>query len=126
ELNVIGPLPKEARFDSIRIMQALENLIANAIKYSESSSKVTIDVIVDEDRTRLSFFVKDQGPGIPETEMGKLFKEYGKTSVRPTAGESSHGLGLAIVKQVVAAHKGEVAVQSKVGVGSVFSFWIPL
>jgi signal transduction histidine kinase len=125
ELFKEGPLPAEVYFDSLRIMQALENLLANAIKYSSPKTKVTVSISANEEEHKLFFSVKDQGPGIPEGELEKLFTEYGKTSVRPTDGELSSGLGLAIVKYVVESHKGKVSVTSRVGVGSTFSFWIP-
>jgi signal transduction histidine kinase len=70
--------------------------------------------------------VEDQGQGIPENEQANLFIGFGRTSIRPTAGESSTGLGLAIVKSVVEAHGGRIWVQSKVGVGSTFFFSIPI
>jgi signal transduction histidine kinase len=70
--------------------------------------------------------VQDQGQGIPEQEMGKLFTDFGRTSVRPTGGEKSTGLGLAIVKRIVEAHDGRIWVESQVGVGSVFTFALPL
>jgi signal transduction histidine kinase len=70
--------------------------------------------------------VRDQGQGIPEEEIPKLFSEFGRVSVRPTAGESSTGLGLAIVKRLVEAHGGCIDVQSKVGEGSTFQVILPL
>jgi signal transduction histidine kinase len=57
--------------------------------------------------------------------MGNLFKEFGKTSIRPTAGESSSGLGLAIARRIVESHHGEISAQSLVNKGSLFSFWLP-
>jgi hypothetical protein len=70
--------------------------------------------------------VQDQGQGIPESELPKMFTEFGKTSVRPTGGEKSIGLGLAIVKRMVEAHGGRIWVESQVGVGSTFTFTLPL
>ena len=72
------------------------------------------------------FSVCDEGLGIPQSEISKLFHEFGKTSVRPTEGETSTGLGLAIAKRIVEQHQGEISVSSEVGKGSTFSFWIPL
>ena len=69
--------------------------------------------------------VQDQGQGIPPQEVDKLFTEFGKTSVRPTAGEKSTGLGLAIVKRIVELHGGRIWVESKVGIGSIFTFTLP-
>jgi signal transduction histidine kinase len=69
--------------------------------------------------------VIDQGQGIPESEFPKLFQEFGKTSVRPTEGESSSGIGLAIVRKIVEQHGGRASIRSEVGRGSTFGFWIP-
>ena len=68
----------------------------------------------------------DKGLGIPVSEIPKLFREFGKTSVRPTEGETSTGLGLAIAKKIVEQHEGAISVVSAAGKGSTFTFWIPL
>ena len=112
-----------ASFDPERIHRVLSNLLSNAVKYSLRGSEIQILVDCSD---RLTFTVGDQGLGIPSAEMGELFKEFGKTSTRPTEGEESTGLGLAIAKQIVDLHGGEISVQSEVGKGSVFSFWIPI
>lgn len=70
--------------------------------------------------------VQDEGPGIPEHEINKLFSEFQKVSTRPTADEKSTGLGLAIVKKIIGAHGGKIGVESKVGQGSVFYFCLPM
>jgi len=69
--------------------------------------------------------VADQGPGIPETELDKLFKPFVTTSVQSTAGEKSTGLGLSIVSNLVLGHKGKIWVDSKLGEGSTFYFSLP-
>ncbi len=70
--------------------------------------------------------VRDQGPGIPSGERGKLFGMFYKSSARPTAGERSAGLGPAIAKKVVEAHQGGISVDSEMGTGSVFTVSLPL
>lgn len=117
-------LPEEASFDALYIKRAMENLISNSIKYSRPHTTILIKIDVDDNR--LIFSVIDEGLGIPSDEHCKLFKEFGKTSVRPTSGESSSGLGLASVKRIIEAHHGDISVQSEVDVGSTFSFWIPV
>jgi two-component system sensor histidine kinase/response regulator len=67
--------------------------------------------------------VRDQGPGIPETD--KLFQPFGRTSVRGTASERSTALGLAIARKIVEGHGGRIWMESQVGVGSVFLFTLP-
>jgi signal transduction histidine kinase len=118
-------LPTTVRTDGIRLMQALENLISNAIKFSESGTNIIVGVGFDLPNNKLWFSVKDHGQGIPKEEFSKLFSEFGRTSVKPTRGESSTGLGLAIVRRIVEGHGGKVLVESDVGKGSTFSFFIP-
>ena len=123
KLDVTPGLP-EVSLDVKRINQVLNNLISNAIKYSNPNTQITIGATSKGEDIEL--WVVDQGQGIPEAELPKIFQEFGKTSVRPTAGESSTGLGLAIVKRMVEMHGGHVAVESTYGTGSRFSFTLPL
>ena len=117
-------LPFDINIDPDYLKRAIENLVSNAIKYSQDNTKIVIVVKAIDNKLQFSFI--DQGLGIPEDEIDKLFKEFGKTSVRPTSGESSSGLGLANVKAIIEAHNGDVTVQSQVNVGSTFTFWIPI
>jgi signal transduction histidine kinase len=70
--------------------------------------------------------VRDQGPGIPAEEVGKLFRFFQKTSVRSAGGERSSGLGLAIARKIVEGHGGTIQVATEPGRGSTFSFALPL
>ena len=120
-----GPnLPFAVNIDPEYLKRAIENLVSNAIKYSQNNTKILISVAVTANKLLFSF--TDQGLGIPENEIDKLFKEFGKTSVKPTSGETSSGLGLANVKAIIESHGGEVSVKSQVNVGSTFTFWIPI
>ena len=119
-------LPKTFKTEIDSFRKSAENLISNAIKFSPISSFVHVRLDFDEGKNRLYFTVSDSGPGIPSDEISQLFKFKGKTSVRPTGGESSSGTGLANVKRLVETQGGEVFVDSKVGIGSTFGFWIPL
>jgi signal transduction histidine kinase len=113
-----------ALFDAQKIRRVLDNLFSNAVKYSNRFSE--IEFIVYSDSERINFEVLDHGLGIPKNEFNKLFHDFGKTSVRPTAGETSTGLGLAIAKKLVDEHGGSISLTSEVGKGSTFTFWIPL
>lgn len=117
-------LPEKATFNSLKIRRVLDNLLSNAVKFSQRRTRIHLQIKYQA--RRLYFEVSDQGPGIPETELPKLFQEFGKTSVRPTEGENSTGLGLAIAKKIVEQHEGQISVSSQVGQGSTFSFWLPL
>lgn len=100
------------------LVQVMENLISNALKFSPSKRNVFIHVYDTEEFVRIS--VKDEGPGIPEIECVDLFKKYHKLSPKPTAGEQSIGLGLSIAKKYVEAMKGKIWYESEVGSGAEF------
>lgn len=117
-------LPLHASFDSLKIRRIYDNLITNAVKYSYRHT--VIQAHIKFQPGRLIFEVSDQGQGIPDDELPKIFHEFEKTSVRPTEGETSTGLGLAIVKKYVEECGGQISVRSQVGQGSTFTFWIPL
>jgi len=110
--------------DRGKIEQVLNNLIGNAVKYSHPDTRIAVRIARDE--TQVTVSVADQGQGIPEEDLPKLFKAFGKTSVQATAGEQSTGLGLAIVRKIVEGHGGIMSVQSCVGKGSTFSFTLPV
>lgn len=124
ECKASEAVPEYVLFDPQRIRQALDNLISNAIKFSKPETLVIINVYIEDEK--LYFSVIDHGPGIPVLEQAILFTEFGKTSVRPTAGEYTTGLGLSLVKKIVVSCGGSVAVRSSEGKGSEFVFWIPL
>lgn len=111
-------------FDPIHIAQVLNNLLTNALKFSNEGSQTTISVSNTD--TELQVCVKDQGLGIPADELPTIFNAFQKTSVKSTGGEKSTGLGLAIVKKIVEAHSGRIWCESEVGKGTEFCFTIPL
>jgi signal transduction histidine kinase len=113
-----------AMVDGSYIDQVLNNLISNAVKFSESDTKIIVRLEKSGNDCLIS--VIDQGPGIPEHELGRLFKFFSRTSVQTTQGEYSTGLGLAISRKIVEAHGGSISVESTRGVGSVFSFRLPI
>ena len=123
KLELESNLPKLI-MDPERINQVLTNLITNAIKFSYPGTVILVKARREDDSVHIS--VQDQGQGIPEDEISKIFQDFGRTSVRPTAGEKSTGLGLAICKRMVEAHGGSIWVKSKAGEGSIFTFSLPV
>jgi signal transduction histidine kinase len=113
----------QAEVDKDRILQVLDNLVSNAIKFSDSGTRV--DVVVESTDESVVVSVRDRGQGIPEAEQERLFRPFSRTSVKATAGEESTGLGLAICRKIVEAHGGRISVQSEPGKGSVFAFSLP-
>lgn len=110
--------------DRNKIRQVVDNLISNAVKYSPKGSVIT--VTIHTDGKVAGFAVVDNGPGIPEGERDKLFKEGGRLSTKPTGGEKSTGLGLAICLKIVEAHQGTIGVKNLPGHGAEFFVSRPL
>jgi len=109
--------------DKNKLRQVMDNLLSNAFKYSKEGTTVKVNVEKLEDEVQVA--VTDQGQGIPEKELNKLFQPFSTTSVKATAGELSTGLGLVSVKKIVETHGGKIWVESDVGVGSTFYFTVP-
>jgi signal transduction histidine kinase len=126
EIDIVDDLIPEAMavFDSSRMVQVVDNLVSNAVKFSPPGT--TVSVSLEREGRDLALRVRDEGPGISEEEQRLLFGEFQKLSARPTAGERSTGLGLAIVRKIVLAHSGSLEVDSDVGRGSVFCARIPV
>ena len=122
-IHVDKDLPR-MQIDPDYMAQVINNLVFNAIKYSYANTTIMLRGTVADGEVHIS--VKDQGQGIPDDELHKMFRSFGRTSVKPTAGEGSIGLGLAIVKKIVDSHDGRIWVKSKVGQGSVFTVALPL
>jgi len=122
-LQIEGELPKLS-LDEGKIEQVLNNLISNAVKFSQPGTAVEVRAVAEDDGVLIS--VRDQGPGISEAEHVKLFQPFGLTSVRATAGERSTGLGLAISRKIVEGHGGHIRVESQIGIGSLFLFTLPM
>lgn len=102
---------------------SLKELLSKQIGlFQAQASRKAVKIVARfDDKNYQIFEVADQGEGIPEEEMEKLYTPFSKSSTKPTAGESSHGLGLAIVKRLVELHGGEISVRSDHGEGSIFS-----
>ncbi|MBI5691707.1 MAG: hybrid sensor histidine kinase/response regulator [Verrucomicrobia bacterium] len=124
ELEVSGDAV-ELRLDAAKIRQVIDNLLSNAVKFSPPGSNIRALVKCDEAAGTGSFAVRDQGPGIPEGERDKLFKDFSRLSNRPTAGEKSTGLGLAICRKIVDAHHGMISAENLPSGGCEFRFFVP-
>lgn len=118
-----GNIP-ELMLDASKIEQILNNLITNAVKFSNAGSSV--DVGIEGFPKEVVISVKDEGQGIPAGERDNLFKPFQRISVKTTAGEDSTGLGLAIVRKIAVGHGGKVWVESKVGKGTTFYVALPM
>ncbi|MDX2129611.1 MAG: tetratricopeptide repeat-containing sensor histidine kinase [Chloroherpetonaceae bacterium] len=99
-----------ADIDLERMHEVLDNLISNAIKYSNPQKSIWVSA--ERLEGKIVIKVKDEGLGLTEEDTKRLFGKFSKLSARPTGGESSTGLGLAIVKQLVELHGGSIFAQS--------------
>lgn len=106
--------------DGAKMRQVVDNLLSNAVKYSPPGSTITVTIDVDPSSGACSFAVQDQGPGIPDSDRDKLFKDFGRLSTQPTAGEKSTGLGLAICRKIVEAHGGTITAENLPALGCEF------
>ncbi len=110
--------------DAAKIRQVMDNLLSNAVKYSPPGSCVHVALRLSPGHCAVS--VRDQGPGIPENERDKLFKDFGRLSAKPTGGEMSTGLGLAICRKIVEAHQGVIVAENLPGRGCEFRVTLPI
>ncbi len=116
-------IPKVVSTDALRVRQILENLIGNALKFTDRGS---VDVVVALDGAKLRFGVVDTGAGMSDAQLARLFGEYVQvddTSERMLAGT---GLGLSLSRKMARLLGGDVTVTSKAGVGSTFAVTIPV
>lgn len=114
-------------FDKSRLSQVLNNLLTNAIKYSELTKPIKVKISYkDAEHTMVLTEVIDRGLGIDEKYHATLFDPFTTTSNKPTDNESKTGLGLSIVKKIVELHKGTIGFTSEKGKGSDFYFTLPI
>jgi signal transduction histidine kinase len=110
--------------DADLLAQAITNLVANAIKYSNPASEIIVELRAERDALRIE--VADHGHGIPAEALPRIFEKFYRVLRLQDADESGTGLGLAFVREIAEKHGGRVFVESEEGVGSVFSLRLPL
>jgi signal transduction histidine kinase len=112
--------------DPSRLNSVMSNLLSNAIKFTDSQGTIRINVSWDDEQVTVN--VSDNGPGVPEDELPRVFEHLfrGRVTVRdPNNPVEGTGLGLALAKTVIEQHGGRIWVTSVLGQGSTFSFSIP-
>lgn len=123
ELRLITPHPlQEVSGDADRIAQVLDNLLGNAVKYSPAGSVITATITQPDDVLQVS--ITDEGPGIEPDAIPHLFERFYRATAREVTG--GLGLGLYIARTLVTAHGGQIWVDSTRGVGSTFTFTLPV
>ena len=113
----------EVSGDPLSVEETVTNLILNAIKYTPEAGHVNVQVTDDGDV--VSVLIKDDGIGIPEEELPKIFDEFYRASNARTRERDGTGLGLSIAKQIIERHGGRVWAESQFGKGTTVAFLLP-
>ncbi len=122
-LSIEPAAPRFVTGDGARLRQVLLNLAGNAVKFTEAGG---VGVIVGAAAERLVFAIRDTGPGIRADRLETIFGEFEQADGSGQRRHEGTGLGLAISKRIVERMGGTLAVESEVGVGSIFRFELPL
>ncbi len=112
--------------DKDRIQQVLINLMVNAIYYGKSGGNVIISIDLHTTNNKVIIAIKDDGNGIEDSNIPRLFERFYRVDKSRARNQGGTGLGLSIVKHIIEAHNEEVFVESKLNVGSTFSFTLKL
>jgi signal transduction histidine kinase/HAMP domain-containing protein len=125
--RIVYPIPDESMIvagDRDKLIQLLMNLLGNAIKYSPEGGDILISTSRENENIWIE--IRDEGLGIPEQSIPSLFTKFYRVDNSDRRKIGGTGLGLAIVKEIVTNHHGEIKVSSQNGVGSAFSFSLPV
>ena len=126
-LTLERKLPKDQYhvwIDKDKLTQVLDNIISNAIKYSPEGGKIKIEVV--KDKERLLTKITDQGVGIPEENLERIFERFYRVDKARTRQLGGTGLGLAIAKELINAHGGDIWASSQENQGTTIAFSLPL
>jgi two-component system phosphate regulon sensor histidine kinase PhoR len=123
ELARAFPTDLQVQIDRDAAVQVLCNLLDNAIRYTPDGGSVRLKAVREGERTRIE--VSDCGPGIPTAQLDRVFERFYRVDTARSRQAGGTGLGLSIVKHLVAAHGGEVGIESELGTGTTVWFTIP-
>ena len=118
-----GDEPLLAKVDPLRFGQVLRNVIANAVKFSPERGLIELSGEIN-DYGETQICIRDQGPGIPEAELERVFEAFVQSS-QTKDGSGGTGLGLAICKKIVQAHGGQIHAENASGGGCIFLITLP-
>lgn len=128
KINIVSKLDRDfyIHADEDLLLQVFNNLISNAVKFTNIGGNINVNASVDIEKHHVQFSVEDDGVGMNEENVAKLFKVDSKFTTPGTAGEKGSGLGLSLVGDIVRKHGGDIWVESYIGKGSKFYFTIPI
>jgi len=112
------------KIDRERILQALRNLIGNAVKFTPDKGQVTVLARPVDHGVEVS--VVDTGPGIPPENLTTIFNKFQQATPSGPSQASGTGLGLAVVRHIISSHGGRIWAESEPGQGSTFTFVLPV
>jgi PAS domain S-box-containing protein len=115
----------EINIDANRIIQVLNNLIGNSIKFTPQNGLIIVEAKASPEKQECCILVKDNGIGIEEQNLKKVFDKFYQIGEKSTADVGGTGIGLAVAKEIVELHGGKIRVESKRGEGTVFIFTLP-
>jgi PAS domain S-box-containing protein len=121
---ILDASPLAAKGDRGRLDQLLGNLVSNAVKFTPEGGRVTVSVSSQDESALIE--VSDNGIGVPEAELDELFTRFFRSSTATENAIPGTGLGLVIAKAIAEAHGGQIAVESRQGVGTTFKVTLPL
>jgi two-component system sensor histidine kinase ResE len=121
-LSLEAASPLETYADAARLDQVIRNLISNALNHAPNGR---IIVRARHDPGWVWLEVEDEGPGIPEDEIPRIWESFFRGERARNSPNRGSGLGLAVVRQLVELHRGKVEVRSELGVGTAFRVWLP-
>jgi two-component system, OmpR family, sensor histidine kinase CpxA len=108
------------------LYRAIENVVRNAVRYTDSGTQVEIRLSRDNERHMAVIEVSDRGPGIPESEVASIFRPFYRVDVARSAQTGGFGVGLAIAERAIKLHNGQIRASNRAGGGTTIQISIPL
>jgi PAS domain S-box-containing protein len=116
----------EVNIDPDRIIQVLNNLIGNAIKYTPDNGSITVECLLKKEKDEIEISITDTGIGIDKENLPKVFDKFYQIREKASSDMGGTGIGLSIAREIMELHGGKIWVESEKGHGSKFTFTLPL
>jgi signal transduction histidine kinase len=122
----VDPTIETIEADERKVKQVIFNLLSNAVKFTPDGGRVELSARTSEDAAEVIVAVRDTGIGIGPEDQDRIFEEFRQAGRASGKSQEGTGLGLALTRRFVELHGGRIRVDSEVGVGSTFTFTLPL